>query len=87
MFSVLAIALTERLQRAMESHLAALAPWLASLPVVAGLALAGARADVRADADGGRRGRASLLVLASRPWRARAAGRVRAAAWWRRRSR
>lgn len=32
MFSVLAIALTERLQRALELHVAALAPWLASLP-------------------------------------------------------
>jgi len=68
MFSVLAIALTERLQRAMESHLAALAPWLASLPassawrwqaralVCAPMWVAGAAA--------------VLLVLASRPWRA-----------------
>ena len=32
MFSGLAIALTERLQRTMEAHLAALTPWLASLP-------------------------------------------------------
>ena len=68
MFSVLAIALTERLQRTMESHLAALAPWLASLPapgrwrraarvaIGAPMVVAGAAA--------------VLLVLASRPWRA-----------------
>jgi hypothetical protein len=67
MFSALAIALTERLQRTMESHLAALAPWLASLPLPGGwrwraralvcapMAVAGAAA--------------VLLVLASRPWR------------------
>lgn len=36
MFSVLLIALTERLQRAMEQHVAALAPWLAALPVSPG---------------------------------------------------
>ncbi len=68
MFSMLAIALTERLQRTMELHLAALAPWLASLPASAGwrwqarlligvpMVAAGAVA--------------VLLVLASRPWRA-----------------
>ena len=67
MFSGLAIALTERLQRAMESHLAALAPWLASLPGAGGwrwrarvavcvpMLLAGAVA--------------VLLVLVTRPWR------------------
>jgi hypothetical protein len=67
MFSVLAIALTERLQRTMESHLDALAPWLAALPVARGwrwrarvavcvpMLLAGAAA--------------VLLVLATRPWR------------------
>ena len=32
-FSALLIALTERLQRALEAHLAGLAPWLAALPV------------------------------------------------------
>ena len=32
MFSIVAIALTERLQRTMEAHLAALAPWLMALP-------------------------------------------------------
>jgi len=68
MFSVLAIALTERLQRAMESHLAALEPWLVSLPaaaawrwqarvlVCAPMVAAGAVA--------------VLLVLLARPWRA-----------------
>jgi len=67
MFSVLAIALTERLQRTMESHLATLAPWLASLPGAGGwrwraraaicvpMLLAGTAA--------------VLLVLVSRPWR------------------
>ena len=66
-FAALAIALTERLQRTMESHLAALAPWLAALPasgawrwraralVCAPMVAAGAAA--------------VLLVLASRPWR------------------
>ena len=68
MFSLLSIALTERLQRTMEAHLAALTPWLRSLPigarwrrwaralVCAPMMLAGAVAVV--------------LVLASRPWRA-----------------
>ena len=67
MFSVLAIALTERLQRTMEQHVAGLAPWLASLPVsrawrwqaralvCAPMLVAGAAAIV--------------LVLVSRPWR------------------
>ena len=67
MFSMLVIALTERLQRTMESHLAALAPWLVSLPgtrawrwrgrllICAPMVVAGAVA--------------VLLVLASRPWR------------------
>ena len=67
MFSMLAIALTERLQRTMEAHLAALAPWLISLPAspawrwraraltCAPMIVAGAVA--------------VLLVLASRPWR------------------
>ena len=67
MFSALAIALTERVQRAMEPHLAALAPWLRSLPappawrwrarvlICAPMIVAGAAA--------------VLLVLASRPWR------------------
>jgi hypothetical protein len=68
MFCVLLIALTERLQRALEQHLAALAPWLAALPMPAGwrwraralvcvpMLLGGAVA--------------VLLVLATRPWRA-----------------
>ena len=67
MFAALAIALTERLQRTMESHLTALAPWLVSLPIpgawrwraraliCAPMVVAGATA--------------VLLVLASRPWR------------------
>ena len=55
MFSMLAIALTERVQRTMEAHLAGLAPWLATLPTLRRLALAGARAGLRAD-DGGRCG-------------------------------
>ena len=67
MFSVLAIALTERLQRAMELQVDALAPWLASLPasrawrwqaralMCAPMLAAGAAA--------------VALVLASRPWR------------------
>jgi hypothetical protein len=67
MFSALAIALTERLQRALEAHLAALAPWLAALPASGGwrwraramtcapMVVAGAAA--------------VLLALASRPWR------------------
>jgi hypothetical protein len=67
MFGILAIALTERLQRAMEAHLAALAPWLVSLPAspawrwraraltCAPMVVAGAAA--------------VALVLASRPWR------------------
>jgi len=67
MFSGLAIALTERLQRTMEAHLDALAPWLATLPAAGGwrwrarvfvcmpMVVAGAAAVV--------------LVLASRPWR------------------
>jgi len=67
MFSGLAIALTERLQRTTEAHMDALAPWLASLPGAQGwrwrarvavcvpMLLAGAAA--------------VLLVLATRPWR------------------
>ena len=67
MFSGLVIALTERLQRTMESHLDALAPWLVSLPVAHGwrwrarlavcvpMLVAGAAA--------------VLLVLSTRPWR------------------
>ena len=67
MFSILAIALTERLQRAVEAHLGAAAQWLASLPgprgwrwqsrllVCAPMLVAGAAA--------------VALVLASRPWR------------------
>ena len=67
-FSVLLIALTERLQRALEQHTAALAPWLATLPLSAGwrwrsrafaclpMLLGGAIAVV--------------LVMMTRPWRA-----------------
>ena len=66
MFAMLAITLTERLQRTLESHLAALAPWLASLPtsgwrwrartlICAPMVVAGAAV--------------VPLVLASRPWR------------------
>jgi hypothetical protein len=65
-FSVLLVALTERLQRAIEQHLAALAPWLLTLPasglrwraralVCVPMLLAGSIA--------------VLLVLATRPWR------------------
>lgn len=68
MFSMLLIALTERLQRALESHLAALAPWLAALPIspawrwraralaCAPMLLGGAMA--------------VALAVATRPWRA-----------------
>ncbi|MCK9685418.1 hypothetical protein [Scleromatobacter humisilvae] len=68
MFSMLAIALTERLQRTMESHLAALAPWLASLPASGGWRW---RARVAICAPMLVAGAAAvLLVVASRPWRA-----------------
>jgi hypothetical protein len=68
MFSMLAITLTERAQRAMEAHLDALTPWLTSLPaspawrwrarvlVCAPMVLVGLVA--------------VLMVMASRPWRA-----------------
>jgi len=68
MFSVLAIALTERLQRAIEPHIDALAPWLAALPaapawrwqsrlaICAPMVLAGIAV--------------VALALAWRPWRA-----------------
>ncbi len=67
MFAALAIGLTERLQRTMESHLAALAPWLASLPA-SGAWRWRARASICAPmvAAGAA---AVLLVLVSRPWR------------------
>jgi hypothetical protein len=67
-FSMLAIALTERLQRALELHVGALAPWLATLPapgrwrwharvaICLPMVVAGAAAVV--------------LVLVARPWRA-----------------
>jgi hypothetical protein len=67
MFCGLLVALTERVQRAMEAHLAALAPWLATLPgsggwrwrsrllICAPMALAGVAV--------------VALVLAQRPWR------------------
>ena len=67
MFVGLAIALTERLQRTMESHLAALAPWLASLPA-SGAWRWRARASICAPmVTAG--AAAMLLVLISRPWR------------------
>jgi hypothetical protein len=68
LFALLLVALTERLQRTMEAHLAALDPWLAALPlavrlrwraralVAAPMAVAGAVL--------------VALVLAGRPWRA-----------------
>lgn len=67
MFSVLLIALTERLQRAMEQHLAALAPWLAALPAATGWrwrarALVGVPMLLAGMV-------AVLLVVATRPWR------------------
>ena len=66
-FSMLAIALTERLQRTMELHAAALAPWLASLPA-SGAWRWRARALMCAPmlAAGAT---AVGLALASRPWR------------------
>ena len=68
MFSALLIALTERLQRATERHLAALAPWLAALPASAGWrwrarALVGVPMLLGGAV-------AVALVLATRPWRA-----------------
>jgi hypothetical protein len=67
LFSGLAIALTVRLQRTMESHLAAFAPWLASLPGAAGWRW---RARVAVCAPMLLAGAAAVaLVLATRPWR------------------
>ena len=67
MFSALAIALTERLQRAMETHLAALTPWLVSLPAAAAWRW---RARLSICAPMLLAGLVTvLLVLASRPWR------------------
>ena len=68
MFCALLVALTERVQRAMELHLAGLAPWLAALPVaptwrwrarllVCAPMIAGGAVAV-------------AIVVASRPWRA-----------------
>jgi hypothetical protein len=68
MFSMLAITLTERAQRTMEAHLAALAPWLTSLPASSAWRW---RARVLVCAPMVTAGLvAVLLVLASRPWRA-----------------
>jgi hypothetical protein len=68
MFSVLSIALTERLQRALESHFAALAPWLAALPVSSAWRWrARALACVPMVLGGAI---AVGLVLSTRPWRA-----------------
>jgi hypothetical protein len=65
--SALAIALTERVQRAMEPHLEALAPWLASLPTRAAWRW---RARLLTCAPMWLAGVAVvLLVLAARPWR------------------
>lgn len=67
MFCGLAIALTERLQRAMEAHLAAIAPWLASLPGAGGWRW---RARVAIGVPMLLAGAAAVgLVLATRPWR------------------
>ena len=68
MFSMLSIGLTERLQRAVESHLAGFAPWAAALPLPAAWrwwarVLIGAPMIVAGAV-------AVLLVVASRPWRA-----------------
>jgi len=68
MFSVLLIALTERLQRTMELHLDALAPWLAALPVAPGWRRhARALVCVPMLAGGAI---AVALAIATRPWRA-----------------
>ncbi len=67
MFSMLTIALTERLQRTMEAHVDALAPWMASLPTSNAWRL---RARALTCAPMITAGAAAvLLVLASRPWR------------------
>ena len=68
MFSMLMIALTERLQRTMEAHVDAIAPWMASLPTSNAWRLR-ARALTCAPmiAAGAV---AVLLVLVSCPWRA-----------------
>ncbi len=67
-FSMLTIALTERLQRTMESHLGALAPWLATLPAPGGWRW---RARLAICAPMVLAGTAVVsLVLVSRPWRA-----------------
>ncbi len=68
MVSVLLITLTERLQRAMEQHLAALAPWLCTLPLPASWRWQ-ARALVCVPMLlGGTI--VVLMVVATRPWRA-----------------
>lgn len=68
MFSALLVTLTERLQRTTESHVAALAPWLAVLPLAAGMRW---RARMLVAAPTALAGVVLVaLVLATRPWRA-----------------
>lgn len=68
MFSMLLVTLTERLQRTVESHVAALAPWLAALPLATPLRWH-ARVLVAAPMAGA--GVVLVaLVLATRSWRA-----------------
>ena len=68
MFCALLVALTERVQRAMELHLAGLAPWLAALPVAPAWRWR-ARLLVCAPMVAG--GAAAVaIVVVSRPWRA-----------------
>ena len=68
MFCALLVALTERVQRAMELHLAGLAPWLAALPVAPTWRWR-ARLLVCAPMVAG--GAAAVaIVVVSRPWRA-----------------
>jgi len=68
MVSVLLIALTERLQRAMEQHLAALSPWLATLPLSASWRWRARALVCLPMVLGG--AIVVLLVVATRPWRA-----------------
>jgi hypothetical protein len=68
MLSVLLIALTERLQRAMEQHLDALAPWLSTLPLSASWRWRGRALVCVPMLLGG--AIVVLLVVATRPWRA-----------------
>ncbi len=67
LFAALLVTLTERLQRTLESHLAALAPWLAALPLAAAMRwrARGVLAAPMAVAGSV----LVALVLATRPWR------------------